>query len=193
MRKAGILLTTFLSAALIFGMGYSSDNLYAENEEEKKITVPVFFKSIRAEIKDYGDDEEDRDRIEYHGDFDRELKRNLEELSKKNGYNYFEIVNSATLAVTSRAYKEYRLVSDSNYYVRNIIKSVKAWKDHEKKEHKFVLMRSLIISRIKKKDEEGKEKVVEKKVGDYRFERETGRYFLLVWLKFFKKKEGEEV
>ncbi|MFH1551121.1 MAG: hypothetical protein ABIH04_11250 [Planctomycetota bacterium] len=192
MREAGKLLTVFLGVALMFGTGHSSGNLRAEDEEKKKIAVPVSFKSIRAEIIVYGDDEEERDRIEYDGDFDDELKKSLAALNKTYGYNSYRIVNSALLTVTNREYSEYRIVIDNDCYAKSMVKKVTAWKDHEEKEHRKILMSGLMIRRVKEKDEEGKEKTVDKKVGEYRFERETGRYFLLVWLKFFKEKQGDE-
>jgi len=192
MREAGKLLTVFLGVALMFVTGHNSGNLRAENEEKKKIAVPVSFKSIRAEIIDYDDDEEDRDRIEYHGDFDDELKKSLAALNKTYGYNSYRIVNSALLTVTNREYSEYRIVGDNNCYAKSMVKKVTAWKDHEEKEHRKTLVSGLMIRRVKEKDEEGKEKTADKKVGEYRFERETGKYFLLVWLKFFKEKKGDE-
>jgi len=193
MREAGILLTVFLGVALMFGTGHSSGNLRAENEEEKKISVPVSFISIRAEIIDYDEDEEDRDRIEYHGDFDDELKKSLAALNKTYGYNSYRIVNSALLTVTNRDYSEYRLVIDSNYYAKSMVKKITAWKDHEEKEHKEILISGLIIKRVKKKDEEGKEKTNDMRVASYEFGREFGEYCILVFGKeFFREKKEED-
>ena len=193
MRETVKLLAVFLGVALMFGTGYSSGNLRAENEEEEKISVPVSFISIRAEIIVYDDDEEDKDRIEYHGDFDDELKKSLAALNKTYGYNSYRIVSSALLTVTNKEYSEYRLVSDNNCYAKSMVEKVTAWKDHEEKEHRKTLISGLMIRRVKEKDEEGKEKTADKKVGEYHFERETGKYFLLVWLKFFKEKKEDEL
>jgi len=193
MHKAGKLPAVLLGVALMFGTGYNSDNLRAESEEEGKISVPISFISIRAEIIEYDDDEEDKDKIEYLGNFDNELKKSLAALNKTYGYNSYRIVSSALLTVTNKEYSEYRLVSDSNCYAKSMVGKVTVWKDHEEKEHRKTLMAGLMIRRVKEKDEEGKEKTVDKKVGEYRFERETGKYFLLVWLKFFKEKKGDEL
>lgn len=192
MCEAVKLLAVFMGVALMFGTGYGSGNLRAENEEEEKISVPVSFISIRAEIIEYDDDEEDKDKIVYLGKFDDELKKSLAALNKTYGYNSYRIVSTALLTVTNKEYSEYRLVSDNNCYAKSMVKKVTAWKDHEEKEHRKTLVSGLMIRRVKEKDEEGKEKTVDKKVGEYCFERETGKYFLLVWLKFFKEKKEDE-
>ncbi len=83
------------------------------------------------------------------------------------------------------------------FFVKTILDGITVWKDHKKQEHKYVKMSGIIVRREKEKvkDDGGeeKEKVVDKRISDFHFERETGKYFTLIWRKFFKTKVEDKV
>ena len=194
MRKIRIILLLILCAGLPAAAGFNTAAVRAEKEEEK-ISVLVSLISIEARIVDFGneeDEEEDRDRVEFFGDFDEGLKKELIKLHKKMGYNSYRILKNALHTVTNREYTEYLIVNGLNYYVKNRIRGIKTWTDHEKKKHTVVTINGLMVKRTKVVDDEGREKTVDKKITSFKFSRELKDYFLLILEKFLKTKEGDK-
>ncbi len=198
MRIARTAITVIFCALLLPAAGLNRTDLRASEEEpqKKKITADVLFMSIEAGIKDYGDEKENG-KVHFESKFDDTLEKELTGLAKKKGYNYFRTVNDGSLTVSNKGYSEYRLVSardypDMKFFVKTILDRITVWKDHKKREHKYVKMSGLIVKRVKVKvkDDGGeeKEKTVDKRISDFNFERETGAYFTLIWRKFFKRK-----
>ena len=200
MRVARTVIIVISCAFLLLAAGLNRADLRASEEDtqKKKITADVLFMSIEAGIKDYGDKKENG-KIHFDSKFDETLKKELKDLAKKKGYNYFRIANKDSLTVSNKGESEYRLVLDPKmqFFVKTILDGITVWKDHKKQEHKYVKMSGIIVKRVKEKvkgdGDEEKEKVVDKRISDFNFERETGKYFNLIWQKFFKTKVEDKV